>query len=222
MTPPAINRVKLIIVNLCKIHRCCQSFIPHIKLSDALWKQCLYLLITTVKRNASKMHGTYLIVSLFVVFLPFIEFCAGNMPQSPFPSCNQPFHETVQVNRGLNATWRLRLFIRNYNFHWRATFTWVNDKGDELCSLSRGESCYGIDSKFYMAVSGDRTQSSIWLGYVNYIDLELAILKSGYSDEGIFTLHSSANNPCTLLRVTIDVLDAIPLCTTSLMDEINW
>ena len=125
------------------------------------------------------MHGIYFIVLLFVVFLPFIDVCAGNMLRSPFPSCNQPFHETVQVNRGLNATLRLRLFIKNYHFHWKATFTsGVNDKGDELCSLSRGESCYGIDSKFYMSVSGDRNQSSIWLGYVNYIDLELAIFKS--------------------------------------------
>ena len=162
------------------------------------------------------MPGKYFAV-LFISL--YITICDGSTSPLKFPQCNQPLQRIMQVNRGENATLRLRLYVWSYEYHWKAHFTWAREGEKTLCILLRGESWGGrIDSKFYMAVTGDYNQSSSWHDYVNYIDFELTISKSSYIDQGIYILHSSIMTPCKILNVTIDVLDAIPLCTASLLD----
>ena len=144
------------------------------------------------------MPGRYIIVLLI---LPCIGFSDGNISTLPFPWCNRPLTKTVRVNRGENASLHIRLLIQVYDHHWNAHFTWARAGGETLCSLSRGKSWGGgIDSQFYMAVTGDRDQTSSRQGYVNYIDFELTISKSSYSDQGIYFLHSSVKTPCKILK----------------------
>ena len=161
------------------------------------------------------MSGRYLILS---TFLAYIIICGGNITPVSFPLCNQPLYRTAPaVNWGEQASFSIRFGVTNLIYHWKAKFTW-DAEGSELCSLSREGSCGSVDSISFTPVTGSRDQTPREK-YVGYIDFELTIFKSSYSDQGIYTLHSSVKNRCTVLKVTINVMVAIPLCNATLLDD---
>ena len=165
------------------------------------------------------MPGKYfavLVISLYTTI------CDGSTSPLVFPQCDQPLHKVVRVNSGGNATLRLRLLIVSYDYHWERNFTWVTDKGITLCNFSRGGSCrveINNLTQFYTAMTGEKTNHySSCTDYINYVDLELTIVRASQCDECIYYLHSDIQSSCLILNVTIDVQDMIPLCNASLLD----
>ena len=98
----------------------------------------------------------------------------------------------------------------------------MTDKGITLCNFSRGGSCRGELNnltQFYTAMTGEKTNHySTCTDYINYVDLELTIVRASQCDECIYYLHSDIQSSCLILNVTIDVQDMIPLCNASLLD----
>ena len=156
------------------------------------------------------MYVSYLIINLFLLRLAL---CWGSTSPRPFPACNQPLNEIVQVRRGENAKFSSLFYEGNdlTSKYWHANFSLIHPKGNYTICRSNGQgTCMSeIDPHFHITVF----KSVSW--NVSY-RFQLTIIKTNHNDSGIYIIKSSKPF-CTILRINI-IVDTPPLCSTLLVD----
>ena len=155
---------------------------------------------------------------LFITLLStlYIRFCVG-ISSYWFPPCNQPLSETIRVNIGENATLSVTLVERYSDGHGRHVneyFTWINGRGAAICRSVNGRCKSDSNRSFQMKVTQQILQGYLY-SYLDYT-FEMTIVQSDFSDNGVYTLQSSHENPCIILRLDVIVRDTLPSCTTHL------
>ena len=128
----------------------------------------------------------------------YVGFCLGSISPQPFPSCNQPLNEIVQVNKRENVDFTSTVYEGNdlNSKYWDAEFLLVHTKGSTtICQIEGLGRCVSeIYPHFNMTVVKIIEKVS-GLGWKRVFRFQLTIIQADYNDFGMYHKGTSIRQP---------------------------